>query len=185
MEKPVHEENYKGLTIKIYADDNGGSPKDWGDDGLFLVADHRDFSVNGPKKEKPSACIEIYGKTHHVFGLEAYIHSGVVLALSREGNFPDRQWDVSQLGAVFVSKKEFRLKKSARKCAQGLIETWNDYLSGNVYGYNVETEEGSAVDSVWGFYGDYDKEGGALLEARSAANYHVKNNPTPFIGAGI
>ncbi len=96
-------------------------------------------------------------KKYHVFGLEAYIHSGVVLALSREGNFPDRQWDVSQLGAVFVAKSEWPTSAKARKMALSFIETWNEYLSGDVYGIVKETyneaKEQLDVDHCWGFYG--------------------------------
>ena len=57
-------------------------------------------------------------KKYFYFGLEAYIHSGVVLALSHEGNFPDRQWDVSQLGLVFVAKTEAKTREKARKLAE-------------------------------------------------------------------
>jgi len=92
-------------------------------------------------------------KKYYTFGLEAYIHSGVVLALSYEGNFPDRRWDVSQLGIVFVKRVGRRNYKTARKLAQGLIETWNDYLSENVYGFKIMLGE-KEIDSCWGFYGD-------------------------------
>lgn len=115
---------------------------------------------------------------YHVFGLEAYIHSGVCLALSREGAFPDRQWDVSQLGAVLVSKKEWRMRKSAKKAAEGLIRTWNDSLSGNVYGYVIEDDAGEQVESCWGFYGDYDAECGALLGARAVVDHLTKKGRT-------
>jgi hypothetical protein len=126
-------------------------------------------------------------KKYHVFALEAYIHSGVRLALSREGNFPDRQWDVSQLGAVFVAKKEWRRRDSARKAALGLIQYWNDALSGNVYGYIVETfsdvdEEGEDIDSCWGFFGDYDAKGGALEEARAAVDRITSKGKTDHTG---
>ena len=92
----------------------------------------------------------------------------MALALSKEGNFPDRQWDVSQLGLVFVSKKEWARRPAARKAALGLISTWNDALSGNVYGYVIEP----GGDSCWGFYGDY--EAGALPKARSMAEWIYK-----------
>jgi len=130
--------------------------------------------ANNARYEDGSICEEAreYIKKYHIFGFEAYIHSGVRLALSYEGNFCDRQWDVSQLGLVFVSKKEWRLKKSARKAALGLIESWNDYLDGNVYGYVVEGPDGEHLDSCWGFSGDYDKW--ALPEGRSMAEYHYK-----------
>lgn len=207
----VHEEEYKGLKIKIYPDENAQGPEDNGDDALFLVAYHSDFSVDGPRvfhklpagvKRDPadkgrllvskSEAIAIANngadldasedltlqtvkemrKKYHVFGLEAYIHSGVVLALSHEGNFCDRQWDVSQLGLVFVSKKEWRAAKKARAAALSLINEWNDYLSGNVYGYVIETPDGEHLDSCWGFSGDYEEY--CLPEARSAADYSAK-----------
>ena len=108
-----------------------------------------------------------YCKDYHIFGLEAYIHSGVVLALSREGNFPDRQWDVSQLGLVFVSKKEWKTRAKAREAALGLIEYWNSCLSGEVYGFVIEDSEGGTLDSCWGFFGDYDEN--CLPDAMASA----------------
>jgi len=236
MQEPVYSEKYKELDINIYHDEDARSPDEDGDDGLFLVGYHRNFTVDrgqralvpictdetfadgqrhyldaksrwysydeakkeglidketrrgeytpgisqslaqniarGGKYEDGSVCDEAaeYVRKYHIFGLEAYIHSGVVLALSREGGFPDRQWDVSQLGLVFAAKKEWRMRKSAEKAARGLVSTWNDYLSGNVYGYVVEP----GGDSCWGHYGDYDAPGGALEAGREAAEYEYK-----------
>ena len=181
MRDRVEQEEYQGYKINIYQDDCTESPEDWGDDNLFLVGYHRDFYVDNHKKitkelartianngidedGETSETAKDYMKKYHIFGLEAYIHSGVSLALSHEGNFPDRQWDVSQLGLVFVSKKEWRLRASARKAALGLIETWNDYLSGAVYGYLIENPDGEESGGCWGFWGyDYEKSG--LMEA--------------------
>ncbi len=145
------------LSYEIIQDQTAESPREWADTGLFLVANHRDFYVPEPgEKRVPESANEVvdkYSKTHWVFPIEAYIHSGVVLAFSQEGNFPDRRWDVSQLGFVFAAKEEWRLSKSARKAAAGLIATWNQYLSGDVWGYAIKDEEGATVDSCWGFYG--------------------------------
>ena len=163
---------YKGVKINIYQDEDAESPDNWGNKDVFLVAFHRDFWVqrDGFGKE---VCIQLatgeekgerakeIEKEYHWFGLEAYIHGGVSLALSYEGNFVDRQWDVSQLGLVFVSKKEARSRKKAKEIAESLIETWNNYLSGQVYGYMIETGEGEQ-GGCWGFYGDWEKSG--LLE---------------------
>jgi hypothetical protein len=109
-----------------------------------------------------------YCKKYHVFGLEAYIHSGVALALSREGNFPNRRWDVSQLGIVFVARAEWPSRGKAEEAARGLIESWNDCLSGNVYGYVIEGPDEEHLESCWGFSGDYEKY--ALEEARSVVD---------------
>jgi hypothetical protein len=164
-----------GYTARyLVADTNPQSPEDWGDNNLFLVGYHRSFTVNSSLKISQELAQAIankgkyedgsindeamqYVKNYHIFELEAYIHSGVSLALSREGNFPDRQWDVSLLGLVFVSKKEWKTRPKAREAALGLISTWNQYMSGDVYGcikeeYNQNKEQ-IKEDSCWGFYG--------------------------------
>jgi hypothetical protein len=166
----THTEKYKGYTINIYSDDDADSPQEWGDESVFLVGFHRQFYVTTPMVQKPDD-IDAMQKTHHVLPLEAYIHSGVVLALAKSAEaarFPDRRWDVSLLGAVFVAKTEARTKAKARQLAQSLIESWNDYLAGNVYGYVVKDSEGEVMDSCWGYYGDYEKSG-VLEAAREAA----------------
>lgn len=187
----VHAEQRNGLKIEIIQDiDYQESPDQNGDDSLFLVGFHRDFTVERQGFEAYVAAMaypdrdkytdedlseeqiehkKAVAKRYHVFGLEAYIHSGVVLALSREGNFPDRGWDVSQLGAVFVEKKHWRTRAQARKAALSLIQEWNDCLGGNVYGFVIEGSDGENVDSCGGFVGDYD-ESGCLEQARESAD---------------
>lgn len=166
---------YKGYNINVYQDNDTESPDNFGDESVFLVAFHRDFTVDRKGFDRDT-CVEFSengSKEYHVFGLEAYIHSGVSLALSQEGKFPDRQWDVSQLGLVFVSKKETRYKTKAGKIAQNLIELWNDYLSGNVYGYMVEKDD-NEFGGVWGFYGDYETSG-LIDNAKVDIDREIKN----------
>lgn len=103
-----------------------------------------------------------YVKKYHIFGLEAYIHSGVALHLSGEVTI-DMEWDVSQTGLVFISKEESKTRAKARKLAQGLLEEWNDYLSGNIYGYRIEKPNGEESGGCWGFYDDYNTSG--LIES--------------------
>lgn len=173
---PAKQFEHSGLTVKLYRDEDAQSPQDMSEDkGLFLVAKHRQLWVLEPgEKTIPQdfeTLVERYQDTHWIFPLEAYIHSGVVLALAHTGNFPDRQWDVSQLGAVFCAKAEWRLSASASKAAQGYVETWNTYLSGDVYGFVIEDEDGNNLESCWGFYGhEY-----AEQEAKSAAEHASKN----------
>jgi len=171
--------NYKGYAIKVYQDDSCQSPDEGndGDEGCFLVHYHRDFEVrrdnliteeeltkwyNGEKIEKE--------KTHFIFLTYAYIHSGVSLSLDN-GSYPftDR-WDTSRCGAVLVDKKIARTRAKALKIAEGLVADWNDYLSGNVWGYVAEDSKGNNVDSCWGFSGDIDKSG-MIDEAKNAIDY--------------
>jgi predicted RNA-binding Zn-ribbon protein involved in translation (DUF1610 family) len=133
--------------------------------GKYVAGISKDLAIviaNGGKYEDNSICDEAkeYIKKYRIFGLEAYIHSGISLALSQEGNFPDRQWDVSQLGLVFVSKEETKNRNNAKKLALGLIADWNKYLSGDVYCivkeiYNKDKER-IDYDNCGGYYGyDY------------------------------
>ncbi len=164
------------MKYAIKQDMDAQNPQDDGDTGLFLVANHRDFYVREPgEKAIPRDAFELikkYRKSHWIFTIEAYIHSGVVLAFSSQGNFPDRRWDVSQVGFIFAAKNEWRLSKSAKKVAAGYLETWNQYLSGDVWGYVIEDDEGNALESCWGFYGreyaeEQAKEVLASIEKRS------------------
>lgn len=184
---------YKGLSIRIEPDQDAESPDQWGNTDMFLVGFHREFAVNrdGFGLEVARAVFDSdyaddesvadrakkIKKEYHVFPLEAYIHSGVSLSIGGEGKFPDRQWDVSQLGAVFVEKKQWRKVESARKAARSLIETWNQYLSGDVWGYVVEDQDGESLDSCWGFYGRDE----AIEAAKESADGHAadikKNKP--------
>ena len=206
-----HEEiKLNGCTIEIHQDEDAQGPEDWVDDSMFLVGYHRDFTVDRGKRDKDgrytpgisqglAQCIarggkyednsindeaREYIKKYFLFPLEAYIHSGVVLALGHEGNFPDRQWDVSQLGLVFVHRTKLNGKlsaKQARKYALGLIEEWNQYLSGQVYGYITKDEQGNHLDSCWSFYGD-PKESGLLDEARASINRYVEDKRKELSG---
>lgn len=157
-------------------DDNPMAPDEWGNDDLFLVAYHDQFYVESKLIDKQQArnllkpddeldewekdFVKEWKAKYHIFGLEAYIHSGVMLALGHEGNFPDRQWDVSQLGLVFAAKACWPNYSQAKTAAKSLIDEWNKYLSGDVYGCVKETFNKKKVqldqDSCWGFYGyDY------------------------------
>jgi hypothetical protein len=146
------------MKYRIELDSDPQSPSDYADTSLFLVANHRQCYIPEPgEKRIPETAEELvrkYRKTHWIFALEAYIHSGVRLALVTDNApFPDRRWDVSQLGYVFAAKAEWRLCKSARKAARDKVAEWNQYLSGDVWGYIIEDETGEQVDSCWGFYG--------------------------------
>ncbi len=162
------------MKYRIEQDQDAMSPADSGDRDLFIVAKHPQFHVPAPGEktipEQAKELVDRYAKTHWIMPIEAYIHSGVRLAFSQEGQFPDRRWDVSQVGFVFAAKSQWRLSKSARKAAASLLENWNQYLSGDVWGYVIEDDNGKHLNSCWGLYGkdyaeDQAKEAMASLAA--------------------
>jgi hypothetical protein len=60
------------------------------------------------------------------------------------------------------------IKEDALKMAQAMIETADDYLTGNVYGFYVENADGEEIESCGGYFGDYEKSG-CLDNARAIA----------------
>ncbi len=155
-------------------EDPYGGPDEWDDDGVFLVAYHRQFTVksklisidqarnlfknDNELDEYELDFVKTWKEKYHIFGLEAYIHGGVALALSGKGDFPDRRWDVSQLGLVFVSRESWPDEDKARDVAKSLIDEWNMYLSGDVYGCILERYDKKKkqidYESCWGIYGE-------------------------------
>jgi len=163
-----------GLVVKICLDPEPESPDQWeNDNGVLIVTTRNRYFDVTPKGWNASELEAIFkacdtqtrkykhdGQYYHVRRLYAYIHSGVALSLGRAGQFAD-QWDSGLIGAVCikVGVVGHGWKHGITACAVNLISTWNDYLSGSVYGYLIEDKEETLIDSCWGFYGlDYCKE---------------------------
>lgn len=166
--------NYRGIDIEIIVDDDAQSPDNWGNDDVFLVYDHRDFYVDrkGYDPNNIFEAMQAKQKTfdgYYYFPLFAYIHSGVALSLGKNTYPFSCPWDTSFKGFVLVKREKYNwTRKQAHKSASSLVNVWNDYLSGNVYGYNVED-----IDSCWGFYGDYESNG-MIDEAKQAIDSHIR-----------
>jgi len=174
MDNLIETINYKGYDIQVLYDTNAESPDAWGNDDCFLVYDHRDFNVKVDGFEpldifhKFSEGFKTY-KGYWIFPVSAYIHGGVSLSLSKtEYPFTDK-FDVSFKGFVLVQKqaKWTWKKEQATIVAEALIEQWNLYLSGQVYGYCTE------LDSCWGFYGD-DGEDEMIREAKQVIDSKIE-----------
>lgn len=160
----VLQQTPEGFTTKYLSrDTNPQSPdEDW-DDTLFLVNYHRDCQIEHGNVITKDEVRSYYQnneisqtKKFHMFKLNAYIHSGVVLGLAPT-SFPDERWDVSHVGLVCVAREEWPLETQARKAAQSLVEMRNAYLSGDVYGCVAETYDNNKnqlnQNSCWGHVG--------------------------------
>jgi hypothetical protein len=183
MEDIIEQFEHKGLTVKLCPDPDAESPDSWENDNgvLIVTTKNRYFDVT-PKDWKADHLGDIMKAAHlkarkykhgneyyHVRLLYAYVHSGVALSLSHTGQFADN-WDGGLIGAVLIKTGVVGhgKKHGVDACATSHVKTWNDYLSGSVYGYVVEDADGNHLDSCWGFYGlDYCKQ-----EAIQAANGH-------------
>jgi hypothetical protein len=158
----------RGYYAEIEEDPDPQSPDDWGNTDMFLIYDHRDFTVEREGFDaqavfehwhecKEAMFVALDAELfdgYYVLPVFAYIHSGVALSLSKSGYPFDCPWDVSFKGFALVQKNEHVLTmEKAREMARMLVDEWNVYLSGNVYGYTLFDKKGKEVDSCWGYYG--------------------------------
>jgi len=151
----------------LVREDNPQSPDDDDDEGLFLVHYHRDFQVDRKNIITEDDARDWYQgkkipqeKDYWILPVEAYIHHGVHLTLdTHKGMLPQGhyEFDTSRVGLVLASKKEFDTKEKAEKAMRALIEGWNQYLIGDVYGVVKDTYDKNKKlidnDAVWGYYG--------------------------------
>jgi hypothetical protein len=182
---------YKGYNINIYSDDSTDSPAEW-DNTNFLVHYHRDCWIEDKRITESELAGWYNGekleleKTFFIFPVSALIHSGVWLSLHNSFAADSGGWDTSHVGAMFISKTEAKTKDGAYKLAGSLLKTWNQYLSGEVYGYMIEDKEGNGdeIGGVWGFYGDWNESGlieSAKDEIDEAIENEAKNGKQLFL----
>lgn len=92
-----------------------------------------------------------------------YDHSGITIS-HEPFSCP---WDSGLLGVHYITKevlsREFNGDKAkARACLESELKTYDQYLRGEVFGFEVLDENDDAVDSCWGFFGDKLEETGIL-----------------------
>lgn len=184
-------ETRNGLTIKIYQDEDCQNPRRDYDPFGHMICFHRRYDLGDKHSMSMDELKEIVERKDVVaLPLFLYDHSGITMST---GSFRD-PWDSGQVGYIYITFKEIlenwsgkRMTPSLRQKAidslQAHVKEYDDYLTGNVYGYVIEDKDGNELDSCWGYIGDYDgKDYGALAEARSQVNAMTNNGTTDHNG---
>ena len=163
----VERSGYKH-TIRLYPDTFADDPRSWDNLCKFALNMRRydlandfewlDFGDYNGFSEVLEAVLERENIVAYraVWG---YSHGGLVLSLSRAGQFSCR-WDSGQVGYIFVteesmlenfpslSKEEW--ERQADEWIDAEFETYNAYVKGDVYFYSVTGD--LVEDSCSGFY---------------------------------
>lgn len=109
-----------------------------------------------------------------VLPLYLYDHSGITMKTTPFGD----RWDSGQVGFIYITKEGMKKyygesmprywRKRANEILVSAVKCYDDYLTGNVYGFILEkkskcesctTIEYERIDSCWGFIGDYETSG--------------------------
>ena len=176
--------------LKIFVDDNPESPREWDNLGIMICRHSRydlgdeqlPKSFDGTFEEFKEYLIKKRDAVV-ILPLNLYDHSGISISTTSEYPF-NCQWDSSRIGYIFATRrvilKEFTVKKISKKLIErvteilkGEVETYNQYLTGDIYGFNMIElkncslghEHEDIIDSCWGYYGDNFTENGLFESA--------------------
>lgn len=187
---PVEEYDLMGCMVfwhrrmnlgHVYKETNRKDPREWLID--WLESNREDLNPEVLEVKDLQELLLDFKKSNLVIPVYAYEHGGITIS-ARKSVMID-SWDGGQLGFIYVThdkiKSEYsskRLTKSilekAEKCLIAEIETYDDYLNSNVWGYIVE-RDGEVIDSCWGYYGDDGREF-AEQEAKSIIKWHIEDD---------
>lgn len=195
--EPIETIEHKGYKIEIIPDEDAQNPRseDFGEKADTMVCFHSRYNLgdenHGYKTEDYMGWNEMEAKIiedHNpvvIHPLYLYDHSGITISMSHKYPYNDR-WDAGQVGFIFMSRKNAlnNWQKSKKTSNQSLrprverflkatIEEYDQYLRGDVYGFEI-TKDGEHVDSCWGYFGfDLCKN-----EAIDVVNYLVEQRWT-------
>ncbi len=169
-----------GLTLKIVQDEDALDPRKEFDNFGKIVCWHRRYSIGDDHNFKtPSDFLDGFWKENGrggvLIAVRMYDHSGISLSTSNGYPFND-VWDSGQVGWTYATaemiRQEYDVKRITKKTRDKVVallkaevETLNQFVSGDVWGYVIEDEVGEVIDSCWGFFGyDYcEKEAKEIL----------------------
>lgn len=157
--------NYK---VRTFYDESPESPRFWENLGT-MICFHRNYNLG----DKHSYDSQDYGSwdemkkdiidnenVHTILPLYLFDHSGISISTSPFGC----QWDSGQVGFIFVSKHRIKQEgiedKIVQECLVNEVKTYDQYLQGNVYGFEVVKvtkcdlghEHEEVVESCYGYY---------------------------------
>ncbi len=168
------------LTVKIVHDIDPQNPREWdqlgimagfhgkynigdNDPGLMLddgTIDSDDYpgwdEMEADLRRRGALCIKT---------LYLYDHSGTSLSTrSFAGRAHHASWDSGRVGFIFTTRKRIqealgksRLTSKTRQRVEYLLDAevkeYDQFMTGDVFGYIIEDGHGNDVDSCWGFYG--------------------------------
>lgn len=170
-----------GQTLKIYQDCHGFSPREWDNMATFICFHKRynlgdDHNINHGDYESWDELIEANTSEDDIV-VPLYLLDHGQLSISTSPFMCP--WDSGRVGYATVSKTKIieeygddspQNRAKALRCLEAEVNTYDHYLQGSVYGYELFDAWDREIDSCWGFYG-YDHRESGLFENAGIEEY--------------
>jgi len=183
----TYEKEHVGkYVVKVYQDENADDPRELCDHIDHMVCFHRNYIIGDKHSwDKDELVKHINRKDVVALPIYIYDHSGITINTSGFSC----QWDSGQIGFIYMDKKDILENWGGKKLTRKLIDKaysymrssvkeFDDYITGSVYGYVVEDDEGENVESCWGFYGETKY---CLEEGKAVAEQLIKNDIRDYV----
>lgn len=158
----IEEKQIGDYRYQIFPDDSPESPREWDNLGT-MICFHRRYSLGDKHKfDSPSEFLK-FSKNKRKFGvvlpLFLYDHSGITMNTTGFSC----PWDSGQVGWIYITREKIRHEYGCQRISKKLldrvrqylineVQTYDQYLTGDVYGFRI-TQNDEEVDSCWGFFG--------------------------------
>lgn len=138
------------IKVTIKRDEYAESPQNWGNTGAFLVCDNREFNVRVENIDafnvfdylRGNNDLLEYFEDYHIF-IAHYTY--------------DRLYFTTEIYPTFAFILVKKDEGDTKAIANGMLENWNTYLSGDIWYYEIavlnELGDELYYDNVGGFYG--------------------------------
>ena len=186
---PVETIDYKDCKIHIYRDEDACNPRAEFDNFGTMVCFHSRYNL-GDKQHSFGSPDEFreWQEQHKdavVLPLYLYDHSGITMNTTGFSC----PWDSGQVGWIYVTAEDVceeygetsvtpERRKHVEEMLRCEVAVYDYYLTGEVYGFVIETADDDKLDSCWGFYGgprdgEHSSWDYMISEAKSAVDCHV------------
>jgi len=164
---PVEKFELDGYLVEIHFDPDPESPREWSNLGTMRCWHSRyDLGDKTKGQECPDDPSEFVAWADSVgaryLPLYLYDHSGITM---RTRPFSSR-WDSGPVGYIYVLPQTIRdeyrvvgemipddVVAKVLKQLEQEVATYDEFLTGQVFGYTITDADGEDVDSLWGIYG--------------------------------
>jgi hypothetical protein len=159
----VDDFKHAGRTVKIFRDPDPMSPREY-DNWATLACWHRrrnlgDKRIDGMDLDTLRETVTAEGdEILAVLAIYAYEHGDITLRTGDANPFTDR-FDSGQVGWGYVTRSNAEKMMGAEpipsteeltRYVQQEVTAYDNYLTGQIYGYEVEGRAGDDLESCWG-----------------------------------